>query len=214
MPNFSSEPPPDQDRHGFRLLRTPAGAPFRGFVVSENLIGCPTHFVGNRTVPCELPHCEPCENGIGWRWHGYLLVQVEATTELIIFETTAAASTAFAQYHKRHGTTRGCYFQATRVNNKPNGRVLIVTKPADLAKVNLPQPMDLAKLLSHIWNIAPNQTQPAPSQTRPPFISIRTDRDRPELPGLDQTLREAVDSIPIQGREPGNGKPKPGCPPS
>lgn len=181
MPIFTSEAPPCGDRHGFRLVRTPASPPFRAFVISENLIGCPTHYVANRTIPCERPTCEPCESGIAWRWHGYLLVQIEATTEQVIFEMTAAASDMFKKYYERHGTTRGCYFQATRANNRNNGRVLIQCKPADLAKVSLPQPLDLCKLLSHIWNIAPNQTNQSDRCLRPPALNMTIDRTRPEI---------------------------------
>lgn len=181
MPNFSNQAPPQGDRHGYRLVRTPAGSPFRAYVLSDRLIGCPTHYVGNRTVPCEDKYCEACENGIGWRWHGYLLVQIEATTEVVIFEMTAAASDAFKAYYERHGTTRGCHFQAKRANNRTNGRVLITAKPADLAKVTLPKAVDVGKLLSHIWNIPPNQVNKAPAQTRPPADTIAVDRALPEI---------------------------------
>ena len=206
MPKFSHEAPSQGDRHGFRLVRTPASPPFRAFVISENLIGCPTHYVANRTIPCESPNCEPCENGIGWRWHGYLLVQIEATSEQVIFEMTAAASDAFKKYYERHGTTRGCYFQATRANNRSNGRVLIQCKPADLQKINLPQPLNLIKLLSHIWNIPPNQTQQAESHPRAPAINIRTDRTRPEIYTPKPSTIDPTAHLQIRTPPDGNGK--------
>ena len=208
MPLFSNAPPTDDNQHGFRLIRTPASPPFRATVISENLVGCPTHYVANRTIPCESPHCDPCESGIGWRWHGYLLVQIQATTETVIFETTAAASKNFKAYYERHGTTRGCFFQATRANQKPNGRVLIQCKPADLAQINLPQPLDLIKLLCHIWNIAPNQTQPSNSHARPPFQSINTDRTRPELVPVDQIHPHPAHPDNRPKAPAGNGKPQ------
>lgn len=206
MPIFTNEAPPQGDRHGFRLVRTPASPPFRAFVISENLLGCPTHYVANRTIPCEHPTCEPCENGIGWRWHGYLLVQIESTTETVIFEMTAAASDHFKKYYERHGTTRGCYFQATRANNRPNGRVLLQCKPADLAKINLPKPLDLIKLLSHIWNIAPNQTQVADSHPRAPAMAINTDRTRPEMYKPSPAVKDHLARMKANSLTGGNGK--------
>lgn len=185
MPVWQNNPPTDLGRSGYRLLRTPPANPMIGYVISQNLTGCRTHFIGNRTVPCESPNCDVCDNGVSWRWHAYLLVLVEATQETIIFETTAAAAQSFAAYHQRHGTTRGCYFKASRANSKPNGRVLIQCRPADLAKVNLPRELDVQKLLCHIWNIAPNQTTTPDHMARPPFRDIKVDRARSELRPAD-----------------------------
>lgn len=200
MPQFSNKPPANPDRHGFRLIRTPANAPLRAYVISEALIGCPTHYVGNRTIPCESPDCEPCENGLAWRWHGYLLIQLENTSEVCIFEMTASAAESFAGYHQRHGTTRGCHFQASRVNNRPNGRVLVVAKPADLAKIHLPKPRDVRKLLCHIWNIPPNQTDVDAPHTRPPHLSLHTDRTKPEF-------EPEIDKFGLAAEQPDTGPP-------
>jgi len=182
MPNFQNEAPPESDHQGFRIVRTPTARPLIGHVLSSNLEGCPTHYVSARTIPCEAPNCDPCNNGIGWRWHGYLLVLLSSTQETVIFEMTAKASKAFSQYYKRYGTTRGCFFKAQRINDRPNGRVLIVAKPSDLSKVNLPPELDVKKLLCHVWNIAPNQAITPEYKTRPPFNTIQVDRDLPEMP--------------------------------
>lgn len=180
MPNFTNLPPADSSSPGFRLIRTPAGHPLHAYVLSENLIGCNTHFINNRTVPCDAPDCDPCQNGIGWRWHGYLLVLTANTQETVIFECTARASACFSEYRERYGTTRGAAFKAERLNNRPNGRVLIQAKPADLTKVNLPKAQPVTKLLCHIWNIPPNQVLEPDAMTRPPFKHVRVDRTRPE----------------------------------
>lgn len=206
MPQWQSLPPTDLGRSGYRLLRTPPANPLIGYVLSQNLTGCRTHFVGNRTVPCESPTCDVCENGIAWRWHAYLLVLVDATQETIIFETTAAAAQAFAAYHQRHGTTRGCYFKASRANSKPNGRVLIQCRPADLAKVNLPRELDVQKLLCHIWNIAPNQAEQTEHMTRPPFKNIKVDRTRSEFPQPRTEEPELQLVHPFRHAADGNGE--------
>lgn len=206
MPQYSHEPPPERQRHSFRLIRTPAGKPYRGFVISERLIGCPTHYVANRTVPCEPENCEPCQSGLAWRWHGYLLVTDERTSEVVIFEMTAAASDEFTKYYKRFGTLRGCHFQAERLNGKPNGRVLIQCKPADLAKIQLPKELDLRKLLAHIWNIAPNQVIRPESDHRPPAETIQIDRARPEIVPYQPTYEELTNRPTVEQTKSGNGR--------
>ena len=193
MPQFSQQPPKETHQHSFRLIRTPASPPFKGFVISDKLVGCPTHYVGNRTVPCEQNECEPCENGIGWRWHGYLLVMVQASAEIVIYEMTATAAEKFTEYYQRHDTLRGCHFQASRVNNRPNGRVLVIAKPADLNQIHLPKDIDVKKLLSHIWNIAPSQVTRAPRHERLPAETIRIDRSTPELDPHVQTFKTITD---------------------
>ena len=159
-------------------------------VLSDRLVGCPTHFVGNRTIPCERPNCDPCESGVPWRWHGYLAIVIDATREIVIFETTAKASAAFNDYYTRMGTTRGAHMKAQRANGKHNGRVLIQCKPADLAKVNLPDAPNVEKILCHIWNIPENQVNQADSMQRPPAAAIEVDRARPELTGHERYVAE------------------------
>lgn len=206
MPRFSQEPPRDENRHGFRLIRTPAAGALRAIVASSKLIGCPTHFVGNRTVPCEKPNCSPCNNGISWRWHGYLFVLTQPAKELCIFEMTAAASDPFTAYYERMGTLRGCLFQAQRINAKHNGRVLIQCKPADLNHVELPEAPDVPKLLCHIWNISPQQLDPNPKNPRPPAAAIRIDRDRPELKAYDPADDDSVAALLSQQTPKPNGR--------
>lgn len=181
MPVFESRPPANASQSGYRLIRTPAGHALRAVVISDNLVGCRTHFVGNRTIPCEAPECEPCQSGVAWRWHAYLLVLVESTQEIVIFETTAIASKSFAAYHDRNGTTRGCLFEAERIKGRANGRVLIRCRPADLQRLTLPPDQPVELLLCHIWNVAPNQAVVPPEMSRPPAREVRIDRTRPEL---------------------------------
>ena len=186
MPQFTHLPPSDATQSGLRLLRTPPSHPIAGYVLSENLTGCKTHFTGHRTVPCEAPDCDACINGIPWRWHGYLAVLLENTQETIIFETTAKAASAFAAYYQRYATTRGCHFKASRQNGRANGRVIIQTRPADLAKITLPKPPPVQKLLCHIWNIPETTATLAPQRPRPPFadIKIKPENTLPEIKPL------------------------------
>lgn len=181
MPQFSNEAPDQTTAQGIRLVRTPAATPITAHVLSDRLLGCPTHFVNNRTIPCETPDCVPCQSGIEWRWHAWLAIQLSNTQEVVLFEMTAKASETFKDYFKRYGTTRGAAFKAVRHNQKSNGTVLIQAKPADLAKVTLKEAPNVGKLLCHIWNIPENQIVETAHQTRPPAANLAIDRARAEL---------------------------------
>jgi hypothetical protein len=206
MLNFDATPPNDLGRSGFRLVRTPPAHPLIAVVLSETLTGCKTHFCGNRTIPCESPDCEACKNGIGWRWHAYTLVKVDATQEVVLFETTANASAAFTQYIATYGTLRGCHFKASRVNGRGNGRVIISAHPADLSKITLPAAQPIEPLLCHIWNMAPNQVERTAHMTRPPAKNLAIDRTKPETVIPIQDAVSVAAGIALAKQRQGNGR--------
>lgn len=153
MPNWSNTPPP-QDKHmAFALVRTPPDRPLTAIVTSDDLIGCNTHYWGGRTVPCEAPDCRACAESMPFRWHAYMSIFDQKTRDHMLFECTARAALAFEQYRVAHGTLRGCHFLAVRPKRGRNSRVEIVTKPADLTKITLPQAPDLVRAMSVIWQI-------------------------------------------------------------
>lgn len=153
MPQFSNRPPDGPTGPSLPLLRTPIAKVLAGVVTCADLIGCPTHFYGGRTTPCEPPNCKACLDSVPWRWHGYLTAISIVSSTHFIFEFTAQASDAFVAYRTRFGTLRGCFFKARRAKPSANARVLIDTSPADLTKINLPLPPDLVKALTMIWSI-------------------------------------------------------------
>ena len=153
MPRFSNQPPADPRGPGFTIYRTPANQPLTGIVTCEDLLGCSTHWYGNRTTPCEAPDCDACRAQVPWRWHGYLTALNVKTHEHFLFEMTAQAADHFVAYRASHGTLRGCLFQATRFHRRTNGRVDIYCKPANLQEVSLPTAPDLRKVLSVLWNL-------------------------------------------------------------
>lgn len=161
MPNWSTDIPDEPRGHGLPIKRTPAYKPLHAIVTSTDLIGCYTHFYKGSTTPCSRPDCEPCLNGIPYRWHAYMSAVDVGTNLHFIFEVTALSAEFFVAYRERHLTLRGCQFQAKRWNNKPNGRILIQTKPADLGERQLPPVPDLKKCMAIIWSL------PLPTVTTP-----------------------------------------------
>jgi hypothetical protein len=164
MPTWSNTPPPLDASTGFTLLRTPPDRPLVAVVTTDDLIGCQTHYWGGRTVPCEATPdpktgqldtspCPACLNLQPRRWHAYVAAFDPKTRTHFLFETTARAALAFQDYRLAHGTTRGCYFQAVRPRPGKNTRIEITTKPFDQQKCPLPNPPNLIRALSVIWQL-------------------------------------------------------------
>ena len=156
---------------GYDLKRTPAAAPFRAIVTCEKILVCDTHFFHGRTIPCERKHldpngqptagdCQPCNEAMPFRTHAYVSALQSKTHEHVIFECTAHAAKAFAEYEAAAGTLRGCLFTASRPKQTKNAKVVIETTSANLSQLSLPQPPDLIRALCTIWKI-PHTAAPA-----------------------------------------------------
>jgi hypothetical protein len=155
-----------------RIVRTPTVGQLTGIITCPDIVGCATHFYQRRTVPCETPNCDVCAAGIGWRWHGWVSCILASTQEHVLFEMTAEGSEYLRRYRDTNISLRGCLFCASRVAPRPNARVTIKTKPADLAKITLPQPPDLMRALAHIWGIPPEQANIDGTQKTSPKIGV------------------------------------------
>lgn len=172
MPLWINEPEDDAARFAYRIIRTPAEKPLTAIVTSLEVIGTNTHFVNNRTVPCEgQGDCKWHDQGYSWRWHGYLAAMHIVTSEHFIFEFTAPASKTFKSYLARGGTIRGCKFTAYRPSKRFNGRVVIACSPIDQTRHRIPEPPDVAAILCHIWNVKTNSAS-STHMTRPPFPQL------------------------------------------
>jgi len=173
MPQWSATPPTPRDHHAFRILRTPRDKPLLAICTCHNVVGAPTHYVNNRTMPCEgPPNCKACAEGNSWRWHGYLSALKAGSHEHFLFEFTAAASDTFKNYMAIYGTLRHCKFTASRSSLRPNGRVVIACQHVDEASVRLPDAPDIRRILCHIWGVPFNDTKEEPGH-RPPFQSVK-----------------------------------------
>lgn len=188
MPLWESTPPSAADGHPLRIIRTPSSKPISAVVTTPDSVGCRTHFLNNRTVPCEGPDkCESCHDGHSWRWHGYVAALNTATLEHFIFEFTAAASETFKNYYNLKGDLRGCWFTAHRPSGRHNGRIVISAKPSDPQRTHLPEPPDIRRILCHIWGVQYTKTREG-ARLRYPSKEITVDpsngdrRERPRNP--------------------------------
>lgn len=126
----------------------------QGKTPTEGKSGKAVHIVNNQEVECDGPPCEGCHAGLPYRWHAYQSVINLRDHLHCLFECTAQAAENFTDYRNAHATIRGCQFEATRLHNKPNGRIIIRMKPADLTEITLPMPPDLVKCLSILWGFS------------------------------------------------------------
>lgn len=161
MPLFSSEPEEGAKGVTLPLRRTPPTGALVGTITCKSIVGTNTHWYGGRTTPCELPDCEPCAKSVGWRWHGYVSAIDQKTMEHFLFEFTAQAQDFFRLFLINNSSLRGCIFKATRMGNKPNGKVQIVTKRQENGLIYLPEEPKIEEVLCHIWGIEPEKTTEA-----------------------------------------------------
>jgi len=172
MPTWQENPPDERGPYAFRILRTPPAKAIRGIITCTDPVGCATHFIKNRTVPCEgQDTCQACHEGFSWRWHGYVSCILTPGYEHVLFEYTATASDTFRQYYTINATLRACIFVAQRPSGRANGRAVIHCTRADEAQLRLPDPPDIRRILCHIWNVR-YEPHNSPMMARPPARAI------------------------------------------
>jgi len=153
MPRFSNAPPKDPRGYGLDLIRTPANGKLVLAITSHEIIGCPTHWYGGRTIPCEEIDCPACLEAVPWRWHGYLSGILPKPRHHVIYEFTAQAAEQITAYANTHPTMRNAILTARRHLNRRNGRVIIEITTGDPEKLHLPDQPNMIQCLSIIWNI-------------------------------------------------------------
>lgn len=153
MPKFSNCLPDKTQTQGYDLRRTPPDKPLKGIITCYDLIGCYTHWWGGRTVPCENETCEACKANTPARWHCYLSILEAGSRDHFIFECTGKAAAAFMEWKESDQKLRGAMMYAHRPKRRRNSRVEIILKPFDISGVILPEPPDLERAMSVIWQI-------------------------------------------------------------
>ena len=189
MPEFSNKPPEDPRGYGLPLVRTPTNGKLIVAITCDDMVGCPTHWFGARTTPCDGPDCTACKEGTPWRWHGYLSGLMNQTRRHVLTEFTAQACETIAKFRVAQGTLRGTILVAQRHRNRHNGRVLLTLNPGDIEKLNLPKAPDLISALSIIWNLPASHLE-APTRERG-IPRIQNDHD-PQAYEHVQHVREIL----------------------
>jgi hypothetical protein len=153
MPHWTNNAPDEADRYTATLIRVKPGRPIRGICASPHMLGCWTHWFGGRTIPCDQPDCIPCESQTSRRWHAYLHLWSPASHHSAILEITALAARELEPYIEQHHTLRGAEIDVQRSNQRPNSPLIIVARPADLQRFQLPEPLDIIAAMSRMWEV-------------------------------------------------------------
>ena len=174
MPTFTNAPPDDGGQRPLQLIRVPSQSKIRWLITTPDLIGTPTHYYHGRTQPCEGPECQACQEGLSWRWHGYVAIYSPRSQRHCLLELTARVAESFVRYRDDHGTLRGCDMTAWRSPQQPNGKVFVTLVPADLTSIKLPEPPDVLRCLMKMWDLAEADVSIGPATKNAPRIAIDT----------------------------------------
>jgi len=207
MPSFSNRLPDKAKHMGFDIVRTPTSGNLVACITSEDLLVVDTHYWNGRTIPCERKTldaageatagtCEACNAATPFRTHVYVAAFRDKTHDHFIFECTAHAAKAFAEYREKAGTLRGCAFTASRPKQTKNGKVVVETRTANLCHMTLPQPPNLARALCTIWRVPTpdhasmaqgysSATSEADTLLRGPGVLLQADQLRQQREQLD-----------------------------
>lgn len=140
---------------GYDII-TPRGAEVLvGVVQSRRVVGCMTHWVDDRSVPCpgSKHGCIHCLRSAVRRWRGYLWFILKLRSRLSILQLTEQA----VYPHHSRLTGRSCPIagaeaKVRREGGMSRGKVILALGPGDPAKAlpefDLP---DLQKTLLRIW---------------------------------------------------------------
>jgi len=150
---WTKEPPTDQSWAGTRLLRCPAASPLAGITMDAELIGCPTHYAGGRTQPCQGTTCPMCLDGHQYRWHAYLPLYNPVTGRQFVLELTAMAAQDYRLQIQQHQSRAGLKLTVRRDSKRLNARVLLTLEPYQSNGRPLPTPIDVQHYLEHMWGL-------------------------------------------------------------
>lgn len=124
------------------------------YITSSDWIGVYTHWSRGRTIPCHKTGCEPCKEGCGRRWIGFLGVWSPRTGGHRLWAFPAGPLSTLAAGLRERSTLRGLEVIIMRGNNKPNGPVLIRLVSAPVEGLTLPDEPDILACLGRIWQTA------------------------------------------------------------
>lgn len=157
---WSSAPPNDAAHVTHELVRTPKKGKLRAWIISRELDGCYTHFLG-RTLPClgDLT-CPACEQGHARKWYGYLAIKPFGSPTQQILELPAGACLTLGEYVAKNTQLRGKIITCERKGGRPNGRVQISLEASEAWPETAPEPIDTRATLLRIWRVDESRIGP------------------------------------------------------
>lgn len=150
---WEDSPSAEQRVRRWTIVRAPEKGKASFLCLSGKLVGCRTHFFGNRTVPCLGRLCAACEAGKEWEWHGYLACVRGGTKAREIVEIRGAVGGQIHDEYCKRRSLRGMMFSLRRNEQRSNGRVVVdFTGWADDMK-QYEEVEGLRKILCTMWRV-------------------------------------------------------------
>lgn len=172
MPQWSNTPPERTTPRPLPIIRTPVGKSLAATILSDEMIGCPTHFWGGRTSPCEAPDCDACNHGSPTRWHAYLAIYSAENQSSAILELPDAAAEQLALLARGLPTLRGARIRVSRTKSTRNARVIVDLRQPLMPQPPIPAAPDLPAIMAIIWKLPASTISTEQSDLRRAAIKL------------------------------------------
>lgn len=146
--------PPEDDGRYIKILPAPTFGTVHLACVSSALVGCWTHFVEARTIPCTLGNggCICKRDGLASRWRGYLCCWHVQQAELFLVElTNEAVKHCNIDLTNPPWPLRGALLKLYRSGRTKRSPVRIEFAQASLIIPNMPDEPDVRAALWRVW---------------------------------------------------------------
>lgn len=150
---FDEAPPDEMGPVGLAVKRAPSIGADIWTILSEQLLGCGTHYYRRRTQPCVGSDCPICAEGQSRRWYGWLIGYDPGKRIKVLVEVPPGVAIALRTYRGHVGNLRGHVIRLSRRNRKENGPVVGEFAAGKFASELLPPCPDIVPLLMRMWQI-------------------------------------------------------------
>lgn len=150
---FDESPPEELGPVGLAIKRAPTLGADVWTILSEQLLGCGTHYYRRRTQPCVGDGCSICADGQPRRWYGWLVGYDVARREKVLVEVPPGVAIALRAYRGQVGNLRGHVIRLSRRNKKENGPVRGEFAAGKFGSELLPPCPDIICLLMRMWQV-------------------------------------------------------------
>jgi hypothetical protein len=146
------EPFTEPRQNSIKICKVRPKETVRGLVLSDQVIGCKTHWMNGRTKPCIgiEKGCEGCLLGMPWRWKGWLAVYLPNLKTPWLLEVSQNAYDNNLELAATEGL-RGRDFKASRPGDHVNSKLYIELLPSLTKPENVPPAFDVMAVLERIW---------------------------------------------------------------
>lgn len=149
--DWTATPPKNGHQTHLELVRVPAKLMLAGFITTNDLLGCLTHWNGRRTVPCQGLDCDDETHKRPTRWHAYTGLWIDKTNEHVILELPSGAAEKLQAAKNGRPSIRGLQIQCFRPKHEAHAAVTVRLIDSPAIPKNLPEEPDLRTMLTSMW---------------------------------------------------------------